>query len=251
MKYVQYASDAVGLLYGIPYPIKQNAIKFSTDMVVNGIRNIANTPVGKRAVETAMRTTGNPIPFDKIKSGLKTFDKDRTKAVLNYILTGKRNGNFGYYNSFAEDPSLAYTGFVSKSLKKTVDDLDMANVMLHDPKSIYGDAIDAYLYNKQISPEYSLRLSSVGDDFGPHAEYIRNNYNNVSKNIPVYTSPPQTLEIALKDNQSYLVNPIETIGDEGYIGGEYIPSINSFVEYDAAGHLKQLGSLDGVPMARE
>ena len=212
-------------------------------------RSASKTKMGKRAVETVMRTSSNPTPFDKIKNGIKTFDKDRTKAVLNYIFTGKRNGNFGYYNSFAEDPSLAYTGFVSDKLKKTVDDLDEANIMLHNPESEYGDAIDAYLYNKQIDPIYGFDLKSIGHDFGPHDQYIAQNYKKVSKNIPVYQSPVQTLEIKIPDQQAYKVKPIETISDEGYIRGNY--SNDGFVEYDSAGHLKQLGSFVDVPVSRE
>lgn len=212
-------------------------------------RSASKTKMGKRAVETVMRTSSHPTPFDKIKNGIKTFDKDRTNAVLNYIFTGKRNGSFGYYNSFAEDPSLAYTGFVSDKLKKTANDLDEANIMLHNPESEYGDAIDAYLYNKQIDPIYGFDLKSIGYDFGPHDQYIMQNYKKVSKNIPVYQSPVQTLEIKIPDQQAYKVKPIETIGDEGYIRGSY--SNNGFVEYDSAGHLKQLGSFAGVPVSRE
>lgn len=216
---------------------------------ITAARSASKTKIGKRAVETVMRTSSNPTPFDKIKNGIRTFDKDRTKAVLNYIFTGKRNGSFGYYNSFAEDPSLVYTGFVSDKLKKTANDLDEANIILHNPESEYGDVIDAYLYNKQIDPIYGFDLKSIGYDFGPHDQYIAQNYKKVSKNIPVYQSPVQTLEIKIPDQQAYKVKPIETIGDEGYIRGIY--SNDGFVEYDSAGHLKQLGSFAGVPVSRE
>ena len=231
--------DAIGL----------GAEKAVLHAATTAARSAAKTKMGKRAVETVMRTSSNPTPFDKIKNGIKTFDKNRTKAVLNYIFTGKRNGSFGYYNSFAEDPSLAYTGFVSDKLKKTADDLDEANIMLHNPESEYGDAIDVYLYNKQIDPVYGFDLKSIGYDFGPHDQYIAQNYKKVSKNIPIYQSPVQTLEIKIPDQQAYKVKPIETIGDEGYIRGNY--SNNGFVEYDSAGHLKQLGSFAGVPVSRE
>lgn len=242
----RFSGDLTGDVIGMGL---DKAQKIAINSAANAARVAAKTPVGKRTVETIMRTSSNPTPFDKIKNGVKTFDKNRSKAVLNYILTGKRTGNFGYYNSFAETPEQAYTGFVSERLKKYAQDLDEANIMLHNPNSEYGDAIDAYLYNKQIDPVYGFDLVSVGNDFGPHGQYILQNYNKVSKNIPVYESPVQTIEIRIPRSQTSQVKSIENIGDEGYIRGAYSNKGN--VEYDAAGHLKQLGTFANVPVARE
>lgn len=125
--------------------------------------------VAKRGVETAMRTTSSANPISEIQQGLSHVikkDPKRALSIGNYVLTGTRIGNKGYYNSLALDPNNYYSGFFKKNPGPPVDDL-----------------IDAFLYKKPIHESYGLSRINT-KDYGVHSQYIKDNYPN--KDIPIY-----------------------------------------------------------------
>lgn len=138
---------------------------------------LTKTPVGKRAIETVMRTSGsdNPIPYL-----LKGIESLPMRPRINYILFGKNpklRKLFGESNMHFNDNSwnpdkLPYTGlyeFFEKS--PTI-------------RKGYGDIIDAYLYGTTIDPKIAtLTSSNAGKQF--FNTYILKNYPN--KTIKTYT----------------------------------------------------------------
>lgn len=133
--------------------------------------------VTKRAVETAMRTTASEKPIEEIVNGAEhivTHDPKRAGAIGTYILTGKRFGNKGYYNSFAPNYTRHYDGFFGAKTEGQGNDL-----------------IDAFLYKKPISPEYGVKKLDT-KDYGVHTDYVKKHYPD--KDIQIYeTQPPADL----------------------------------------------------------
>ena len=112
--------------------------------------------VAKRGIETAMRTTANSNPIDDIQRGLSHIlkkDKKRALSIGNYILTGTRIGNKGYYNSLALDPRKYYSGISGK-----------------DSSLPANDMIDAFLYKKPIDTRYGVTRVN-NKDYGVHSQY--------------------------------------------------------------------------------
>jgi len=106
-----------------------------------GAKNI--NQVGRRALETGMRTTSAPIPFEAMWNGAKHIMRNDPKRFGNigtYVLTGRRFGNKGYYNSLAPDYKDYYTGFLGDESA------------IHAIKG--NDMIDAYLYGDKIDPAF-------------------------------------------------------------------------------------------------
>nr|DAG33064.1 MAG TPA: hypothetical protein [Caudoviricetes sp.] len=140
------------------------------------IKHFAKTNTGKRLAEVAMRGTSaaNPIPIlqDQLRYILHN-DKRRGFDILKYIISGKKTGPFGRYNSmtpFENGQYRPYTGFLPN---------ENHNAIIPDA----NDLIDAYLYNKQIDSRYGLIYKGKGSDFGVHEKYIKNNYPERYSNV--------------------------------------------------------------------
>ena len=143
--------------------------------------------VAKRGVETAMRTSYFPNPIEDIRNGMTHIikhDPKRAAAIGNYMLTGMRLGNKGYYNSFSPQYVDYYSGI----------------------RSVYGgskylpenDLIDAFLYKKTISPKFGVK-NTGSKDYGIHTDYVKKYYPD--KDIQVYeTSTSDLIEAVPTEN---------------------------------------------------
>ena len=143
--------------------------------------------VAKRGVETAMRTSYFPNPIEDIRNGITHIikhDPKRAVAIGNYMLTGMRLGNKGYYNSFFPQYMDYYSGI----------------------RSVYGgskylpenDLIDAFLYKKTISPKFGVK-NTGSKDYGIHTDYVKKYYPD--KDIQVYeTSTSDLIEAVPIEN---------------------------------------------------
>lgn len=146
---------------------------------------------------------------------IKNKDFQRMKAIGKYIFSGRTTGKKGYYNSLrVGNPEENYYG-----------GFDWI------PENLRGknDVIDAFLYGKEIDPGFGLYRKAIGKDFGIHTDYISKYYPWKSKNIQIYsTSKNDPLSDKIKLNGTRGVDSeIETTANVGY---------------DAAGHLKSLGT---------
>lgn len=220
--------------------------------------NIIKYPqnVGRRAVETAMRTTpyANPIPeisnnFHIMLHG-NNGGKGRLIHIGNYILTGKRVGPKGYYNSFAPftqlndiivtKPSLgsrmkAFTQpeGISFAFSGYVDRLGQV-----PPYTGGNDIIDAFLYQKTIDPKYGVRR--INSDYGIHTDYVNKWYPN--KKVQVYEVQNNSgIPEAEVTNKSSWLPSTEFSKD---FGTNYDNVLN------AAGHLKQTGVYNNSKVIR-
>lgn len=184
--------------------------------------------VAKRGVETAMRTSGID-PVKQIVGSVPHIIKHDPKRVLsigNYILTGSRLGNKGYYNSFSDDAEVYYTGFLSSS---------------NAPYQRFteNDLIDAFLYKKPISPKYGMKKLDT-KDYGVHTDYVKKYYPD--KDIQVYETLPDVSTVPIKD-----IPEVPTIkrvqgseDDQLFITQEgWVPDVAGHLEeysYDLTGH---------------
>ena len=142
---------------------------------------LAKTPVGKRAIETVLRTSPDPDGLDNTIQGLKQIsdDKDykRAAAITAYIFGGIKAGRKGYYNSLAANPDDYYSGFINDGYE--------------NGERINGnDIFDASLHNKPIDSRFGLEFQSKGipKDLGPRiTNYIKKAYGNKIYNVPLYT----------------------------------------------------------------
>lgn len=238
------------------------AIDILTPFTIGGAKSLATNMikypqnVGRRAVETAMRTTpfANPLPeisnnFHIMLQG-NNGGKTRLFHIGNYLLTGKRVGPKGYYNSFApfvqlndvfvsnpslkdkikaftqpEGASYAFSGYVTR----------LGQVPQHTGGN---DMIDAFLYQKTIDPKYGVR--KMDSNYGIHTDYVNKYYPN--KKIQVYevqnnSNIPESQVIS----KSSWVPSSEASKD---FGASYNNILN------AAGHLKQMGTYNGQLVRR-
>lgn len=130
---------------------------------------IAHTPIGRRAIEMAMRSSrggqaGNlNFTLPAIRNTL--FGKGQVwKDRRNYLFFGKQGNPENRYKSFTGD----YYGGIGSS-------------DTFEPFEGYGDLIDAFLYRKQLDPRIA-RL--IGKNYGTMEKYINTNYPH--KNVPMY-----------------------------------------------------------------
>ena len=131
--------------------------------------------VQQRAIETALRTSNRAEGLPDLKQGIKYIyknDKPRLKSIGKYILTGKKTGEKGYYNSFSPIPEHYYKG-----LHEEADLISNTN----------NDLIDAFVYGKEIDPSFGVtRIIPQSDqEYRPWLNFIRRNYYN-KKDIPIY-----------------------------------------------------------------
>lgn len=127
--------------------------------------------------------------------------KQRLLHIGNYVLTGAKVGPKGYYNSFAGfTPTgnlIVQKGIINKAKQGWQDFLHPMGLsngysgfvnsagkvpMLTERK----DLIDAFLYGEEIDPSFGLRRVAIGDDFGFHSKFIKDNYPSKAHDIPVY-----------------------------------------------------------------
>lgn len=237
------------------------AIDMLTPFAVGGAKSIALNVVkypqnvGKRAVETAMRTTAfaNPLPdisnnFHIMLQG-NNGGKTRLFHIGNYILTGKKIGPKGYYNSFAPFVSISDPITVKVSLRDRIRSFTQPNGTSYaysgyinhvgqiPPHPDGNDMIDAFLYNKTIDPKFGVQ--KVEPDYGIHTNYVRKWYPN--KQVQVYE---------VQNNTSI---PEQDVIPEAWESSKTFSS-NFGASYDnilnAAGHLKQNGIYNGQKVAR-
>ena len=156
--------------------------------------------VAKRGLETAIRTTTLADPIPEIQKGMQyiiTEDPKRALSIGNYILTGTRIGNKGYYNSLAKNPA-KYNGGISKNLNG-------------------NDIIDAFLYRKPIDSRYGLTQLDT-KDYGVYSGFIKDTYPN--KNIAIYeVEPPKSIinpPEELIPRKHPLPDNYKVIADESY-----------------------------------
>lgn len=176
----------------------------------------------KRAVETAMRTTADQQPISKIVDGAEYIIRHNPKragAIGTYILTGKRFGNKGYYNSLAPNYKSYYGGFSNE-------------------KDLYlppeNDLIDAFLYKKPISPKFGVRKLDT-KDYGVHTDYVKKHYPD--KDIQVYeTQPPSERRTYPKEDIQ--AGPTQTSGSNWDTGYDIWRTNEGFVP-NVAGHIRE------------
>lgn len=186
--------------------------------------------VAKRGVETVMRTSGSADPVQPLVEGMKeiiTHDPKRAASIGNYILTGTRLGNKGYYNSFSDDPeAYYYTGFFST------------------PNAPYqslaeNDLIDAFLYKKPISSKFGMKKLDT-KDYGVHTDYVKKYYPD--KDIQVYETLPSSRIIQVEEVPEVpLIKKIEGSNNaQLFVTQEgFIPNVAGHLEeysYDLTGH---------------
>lgn len=204
--------------YWTPY----GAVESGTAKAIEGVspinRAVKNTVdnIERRGIETFMRTTpfANPIP--EAKNGFLSMwngqqgGRQRLAHIADYVLTGRKVGPKGYYNSFADfqptnlaemvkEPTFAErweafknpTG-ISHGYSGFVDVNGMVPVMQERP-----DMIDAFLYGKTIDSSFGVRRLSIGDNFGPHTQYVAEKYASKAHDIPVYeVATPDGIDVA-------------------------------------------------------
>ena len=204
--------------YLTPYSL----VEAGTAKAIEGIspinRAVKNTVdnIERRGIETFMRTTplANPIP--EAKNGFLSMwngqqgGRQRLAHIADYVLTGRKVGPKGYYNSFADfqptnlaelvkEPTFAEkweafknpTG-ISRGYSGFVDVNGMVPVMQERP-----DMIDAFLYGKTIDPSFGVRRISIGENFGPHTQYVAEKYASKAHDIPVYeVATPDGIDVA-------------------------------------------------------
>lgn len=229
------------------------AVDMLTPFAVGGAKSLATgivkypQNVGRRAVETAMRTTPYANPLPEISNNFHIMlhgnngGKGRLLHIGNYILTGKRVGPKGYYNSFAPftqlndiivtKPSLgsrmkAFTQpeGISFAFSGYVDRLGQV-----PPYTGGNDIIDAFLYQKTIDPKYGVRR--INSDYGIHTDYVNKWYPNKKVQVYEVQNNSNIPETEVLNKSSWL--PSTEFSED--FGTNYDNVLN------AAGHLKQTG----------
>lgn len=246
-----FGNDTANLLFDL-----------TTPLAANGIRNVASSVtrysqnVGKRAVETAMRTTpyANPIPeiSNNFHIMLQGNNGGRTRLfhIGNYILTGKRTGPKGYYNSFAPFVQLNSSFTNRPGLKSRIKaftqpkgvsyafsgHVDSLGQVLQYTGG--NDIIDAFLYGSTIDPKYGVLR--VNPDYRIHTDYINKWYPN--KKIQVYEV--QNSSGIPEDQVTFQSSWAPSNEFSQDFGTNYNNILN------AAGHLKQTGIYNGCKVIR-
>ena len=237
------------------------AIDMLTPFAVGGAKSLATNMVkypqniGRRAVETAMRTTPLANPLPEISNNFHTMlqgdngGKTRLFHIGNYILTGKKIGPKGYYNSFAPFVSTSDPITMKVSLRDRIRSFTQPNGISYaysgyvnrlgqvPPHPDGNDIIDAFLYNKTIDPKFGVQ--KVEPDYGIHTNYVRKWYPN--KRVQVYEVQNNT-SIPEQDVIPEVWESSNTFSND--FGTTYDNVLN------AAGHLKQNGIYNGQKVVR-
>lgn len=192
---------------------------------------VANTDIGKRAIEMAMKTTSNPTPIQNFKVWAGTmlpkrvvnmFPKritydwnrygnpifyDKPSQILNYLFRGKRKQDgtvpsFGY-NEFGDG---YYTGVIG---------------------SMDNDIIRTVLYGEHPGPGFT---EIPTNDYGPHAKYVKEKYPH--KHIRVFELPTVDESVTMYNPSDFGKSIVK-----GHSGDFNFMVNGDSRSYNAAGHL--------------
>lgn len=206
----------------------QNAVRLGAGLFTGKRAYNWGTNTTKRAIETAMHTTGDPNPIPLIARGIEVRNWGERFNVGKYILTGKNTGGTSNTLGMRFDPirdewtPSFYTGLNGP-----------ANVRIQDYDPNF-DLVRSYLYGTEL-PALFTRVDPT--DYGVHTNYILRNYPG--KKINVYEMPnyhfPDVPE-----------GPVTTTHVEGGRGGFHYGEMS----YDAAGHMLEQGLANNIPVIR-
>lgn len=204
---------------------QQNAIRAAVGLFSGNMAYKWGDRATKRAIETAMHTTGwhNPIP-DMIRGWNQRSWKQRGD-VINYILTGKNNN--GISNTLGITPDGRpefYTG---------------VGTLMEAPEYGY-DGVRTYLYGEPLSPFKEV----PGASLGIHSDYVARKYPY--KKIKVFETNPYDDGFVRFSPSSEPVHHSKTPTSgmiDSWSGDRYIP-------YDAGGHYIETGISNGELFTR-
>lgn len=192
-----------------------------------------------------MRTTDLSNPIDKIKYGITHIikhDPKRAAAIGNYILTGMRLGNKGYYNSFTPNYIDYYTGIVRGNPRGTevtahqfaklfrrnrnhfrdiikdtgIKDIEskyFSRTLNESEFNAIKEAAKKYKSNSFEIENNTIKFRNNSDplsEYNTYNEYI----NSINKQIKEVNLMPQRVS-----NGEVEVNSILTQGEDGYLRG--------------------------------
>lgn len=142
------------------------------------VDDLKATPIRRRLVESAMRTTPAFNPLPQMWQGFKSMKNDRRLDIADYILTGKSYGaDKGWYNSFALNPDEYYGGIRMNN---------HPNGGWQGVTPYTGDYIDAFVHGKVINPKYGLTLRPKNNSI--FENYINKTYKKKDNLIRRYTT---------------------------------------------------------------
>ena len=216
--------DAVGAYIGskVAKPITKNLDPIPATITEGALMGAGASKMKKhadnierRALETVMRRSPYFDGLEGLGSDIKRTltNPKKAKAVLNYVFTGKKTGQKGFYNNLADDSP--YTGITGDK-------------MIEAP-----DMIDAYLYGEEVQ---GLKRVAKGKDFGVHEEDILEHYPTKAKDIQVYELPSS---VDIPSDDPRLIYPSD------WRGAEFSPVdfYSKRGSINVAGHLYQLGQI--------
>lgn len=207
---------------------------------------VANTNMGKRAIEMAMKTTSNPTPLQNIKNWAASMLPKRLVnmlpkrvtedwhawgnpvfyntpgEILNYLFRGKRKSD-------GNVPSFGYNGY---------SDGYYTGVRTYMDGPVYdNDIIRAALYDEHPGPGFTEILTN---DYGPHAKYVKEKYPH--KRIRVFELPTVDESVTMYNPSDFKKSIIEgRTGDFNFNVG------NETRSYNASGHLVEIMPAKTLP----
>lgn len=235
----------------------------------------------RRGAETAMRTSADANPLEKINLGLRAYynteiptnlkqlpgflgnvmkssvTNPRARAITRYVVTGKGKGQ-GYNTLSTREVINPVTG--TKEPYKYSGLYDDENFY---PAAGYGDVIDAYLYRTPLDPRIGIRSTEglgIFDSKMPEGMpfYISKNYPGKAKSIPSYTlnSEPETSFVP-EDLQQKVIIKSNVSSDSSPIFDRQSISLNLQSKsgfrkgFNSGGHRISIGELpDGAKVFR-
>lgn len=211
-------------------PEQINTAGFLASLPAMGAANKWGHAVTRRGLETIMHTSGSPNPAPEVQRYWKQLSPGDKAKTLNYIITGRFTPGSNTLGRYEGKP-IYYTGFSGTSQTIT-------------PKPGM-DAVRTYLYGEPLADLTEIKNSN----YGPHENYILRNYPR--KNIKVYegSSPRGIFEetSVIKASSEPASTIIESAKNDIPIKG----NTGQYYNYDAAGHLRQNGIVNGDLYTRE
>ena len=197
--------------------------------------------VERRGAESLMRTTIAPNPLPEAYKNISIMvngelGRKRLASNVIYILSGKKYGPKGYYNSYApyrtDGTIAANSGFIPLQGKYP---------QILDGKN---DLIDAFMYTKTIDPAFGVK--KVEPDYGVHSQYVKDNYPN--KNIPVYEMTEMN---GYAGNSPEVVSTGKTVSRGNIVASEIADDVTGHYSPNVGGHYVEEGYLhDGTQNIR-
>ena len=204
----------------------------------NAYKGFLALPQTKRAVEVAMRTTGNANPLEEMSAHINYLThtpegRQQAKDILHYIATGKRQTDRPYRSLNSQGD--VYTGLIG-DYPEEFEYEPLIQIPEALSKDIGNDYIDAYLYGKQISPKlFNYKgISDKADNV--FKEYVNTVYPN--KKVQVYEAPiPHNARVV---EQNKLTN-VQNLGIS-----KPMHTNDPRVLADTSGHLMYTANIDGA-----